>query len=277
MYASGRFFHQIGWLCLALLTASANAATPLQVGGTGAANAILEKLIAAYHHAGPARQIEIVKPPLGSSAGIRAVAAGFLDLSISGRPLKPDEAQSLTAHELARSPLAFVVNGMVGRQQINRDDLINIYAGKMTRWEDGTPLRLVLRPASDADTTIVRNLAPEIDRAVADALARPGMAVATHDMENAEILMRAKGVFGTLTLCQLRAQGLALQPLAFDGVAPTLKAMASGAYPIYKPLILVTRSKPTAAVEHFVKFLFSTKARQIMMAHACQPAADYPG
>jgi phosphate transport system substrate-binding protein len=267
-----RCFHWFSWLCLILLITPAGAATSLKVGGTGAAYAILEKLIAEYHGTDPSRQVEIVKPPLGSSAGIRAVSAGFLDLAISGRPLKPDEATTLMARELARSPLAFVVNGAVGRQQIGRHELADIYSGKMSHWEDGTPLRLVLRPASDADNTIIKMMAPEMDRAITEALARPGMAVATHDMENAETLMRAKGVFGTITLCQLQAQGLALQPLALDGTMPTLKTMTAGTYPLYKPLILITRSERTAALEHFMKFLFSTKARQIMLSNECQPS-----
>ncbi len=264
-------FHWFSCWCLILLTTPAGAATSLKIGGTGAAYPVLEKLIAEYRRTDAAGQIEIMKPPLGSSAGIRAVSAGFLDLAISGRPLKPDEAKTLMARELARSPLAFVVNGAVGRQQISQRDLIDIYAGKIPRWEDGTPLRLILRPASDADTAIVKKLAPEIDLALTAALVRPGMAIATHDMENTEILMRAKGIFGTITLCQLRAQDLALQPLALDGTMPTLKAMAAGTYPLYKPFILITRSEKTVALEHFMKFLFSPKARQIMLSNDCQP------
>jgi phosphate transport system substrate-binding protein len=250
------------------------ASPPLKVGGTGAAYPILEKLVTEYQRLPRAQPLELIKPPMGSSAGIRAVMAGHLDLAVSGRMLKPEETQALTAKEFAHSPLAFVVNGSVGRDAISRNDLVHIYQGTLTHWNDGTPLRSVLRPASDADAVIVKSLSPEIERAYTTTQARPGMAFAAHDLENAEMLMKAKGMFGTLTLCQLHAQGLPLQVLALDAATPSAETLGAGTYPLSKPFTLVTRKSRVGRTHSFVQFLSSPKAKEILLASSCIPSGQ---
>ncbi len=250
------------------------ASPPLKVGGTGAVYAILDKLVTEYQRLPHAQPLELIKPPMGSSAGIRAVMAGHIDVAVSGRLLKAEEAQVLTAKVFARSPLAFVVNGSVGRFAITRNELVHIYQGTLTRWNDGTPLRSVLRPASDADAVLVKSLAPAVEQAYTTAQARPGMAFATHDLENAEMLMKAKGMFGTLTLCQLHAQGLPLQVLALDGTIPSVETLGAGTYPLSKPFILVTRKDHVGATHDFVHFMSSPKAKEILLASRCIPSGQ---
>ncbi|MEW6163696.1 MAG: substrate-binding domain-containing protein [Pseudomonadota bacterium] len=258
--------------CWLPLTAAADGSAHLRIGGTGAVDALLSRLALEYRRIDPAARIEVVRPPLGSSAGIRATSQGYLGVAFSGRPLTASEAQELSERELTRTPFAFVVNGEVGRENLTQQDLLDIHAGLRQHWDDGAPLRLVMRPLSDSDSAYLRSLSPVLDHAVIAALDRPGMVLANTDVDNAEMLGRAKGMFGTMTLCQLRSQGLALKPLAFDGVLPTPEALASGRYPLFKTLHVVTRRDPPPAASRFVDFLFSAAGRRVISENGCAAA-----
>lgn len=245
------------------------AATSILVGGTGASYPILEILIAEFQRKKPAFRIELVKPPAGSSAGVRAVLQGDFDVAISGRHLRREEEQQLAERAWVTSPLVFVTNGDVGIKDVTRIELAGIYRGERQNWPDGTPLRLTLRPNSDSDTMLIRSLSSELDKAVTEALSRPGMVIATHDLENSEILSKARGIFGLITLCQLRAQQKDFLPLTLDGIGFSAKKKSGVPYPLIKELLLVTRKESSPAVNEFVEFLYSPTARRILLKNDC--------
>lgn len=82
---------------------------PLRVGGTGSSTPLLKELADVFAvSGGPRLEIE---PRLGSRGGVRAVAAGVLDLAIIGRPLIAGEvAERLRDVPVLRTPLALVTS-----------------------------------------------------------------------------------------------------------------------------------------------------------------------
>ena len=52
--------------------------------------------------------------------------------------------------------------------------------------------------------------------------------------------------------------------LAVDGAAPGLAAVRSGAYPLKRPLILVTREVPSGAAKAFLDFMLTPEAQRIV-------------
>jgi phosphate transport system substrate-binding protein len=52
--------------------------------------------------------------------------------------------------------------------------------------------------------------------------------------------------------------------LTIDGAAPTLAAVQSGAYPLKRPLILVTRDAPCGAAKAFLEFMLTPGAQEIV-------------
>ena len=95
-------------LAISLASSVGRADNSLAVGGTGAAVGVFELLADAYAKHDPATRIEIV-PGLGSGGGIKAVKGGAIDLSASGRALKPEEsAAGLQAMAWFTTPMAFV-------------------------------------------------------------------------------------------------------------------------------------------------------------------------
>jgi phosphate transport system substrate-binding protein len=193
------------------------------------------------------------------------VAEGALDVGVSGRPLAPAEAGlGLAAPLLARTPFVFAVGPRVPISGITSVELARLYRGEVTRWPDGERVRLVLRPRTDVDTMVVRAISPELDAAMELALRREGMLVAATNQDCDEALIRTPGSLGPSSLTQLMTESHTLRALSWNGVAPTLQNLGSGAYPLSKPLHLVVRAAPTRAVRQFLEFLGGAEARRIL-------------
>jgi phosphate transport system substrate-binding protein len=245
------------------ITASTRTINAVQVSGSGAAYPLLPALLAAYREVNPDIAVKLIPIPLGSSGSIRAMAAGRIDVAIIGRRLQDTDPANLNARELGRSPILFVVSGPTGQSSLSQQDLAGIFRGLRRNWPNGKPIRIVLRPESDSDSKLIKSLSPEISSAIAEARKRPGMAVATHDLENAEILSRTPGALGTISLCQLQAQKLDLQPLSIDGGTPWDSHAQSRAFAV------IIKKSARKEVHDFANFLFSAKAQQTLRDLNC--------
>ncbi|HEX9019867.1 MAG TPA: substrate-binding domain-containing protein [Nitrospirota bacterium] len=249
---------------VALLPASSYAQETIRIGGTGAALGTMKALASAFEQSHPAVKTVIV-PSLGSGGAIKALSKDALEIGISGRPLKSEEAGlGLSAVEYADTPFVPVVHKKVAASGITTADIVKIYTGEMQAWPKGERIRPVLRPATDVDTVLVRNISLEMDKAVDAVFTREGMLSALTDQQNAEVLEKTPGSFGFSTLTQIATENLELKVLSLDGVRPSLKTLMNGSYPLTKKLFLVTKGTQPPVVREFVQFIFSPRGGSIL-------------
>jgi len=178
---------------------------------------------------------------------------------------------------VARTPFVFVAGPRAAATGLDAATLARILRGEVTSWPGGERIRPVLRPAADADTLYLRSLSPALAEAMDLALARPGMMMAVTNQECDELLARTPGALGPSTLAQLATEAAGLTPLAWEGVAPSLAALASGRYPLSKPLILLLPARPTPAAARFLAFIRSAEGRRILEASGCAPTPTPSG
>jgi phosphate transport system substrate-binding protein len=248
----------------------------VRISGTGTALGAMRQLAAAFEKAHPGHAVSML-PSVGSSGAIRAVADGALDVGISGRELEPAERiRGLVAMTYARTPFVLAVGPRVGVTSITATELARIYRGEATRWPDGERIRLVMRPRFDVDTVTIRAISPELAAAMDAAMAREGLVMAATNQDCDETLARTPGSIGPSSLTQILTEQNALRALHWEGVAPTLENLASGAYPMGKPLLLVVRAAPDRAVRRFVAFLGTAEARRILEQAGNLPVALPP-
>lgn len=253
-----------------LITPPLMAAEALRIGGTGSGTSLLKILVEAYQKVRPGTTFEIIQPTLGSGGGLRALAAGRIDIAISGRPPREDEGR-LTTIEYARTPLVFASNSKQKTESFNRSDIAEIYAGKRQAWTSGEPTRLVLRSAFESDTITLRQLSPETSAALDDALKRKAGPVAENDLDAIELIAKLPGSFGTTTLGLVRTLEQPLTIHSLDGIQPSVEALATGHYPLEKPIFLNTRLQQDSATADFLAFLQSASARQLLQRLGYQP------
>lgn len=234
----------------------------LRMGGTGSATKVLEQLAGAFGAETDAK-IEVI-PSLGSSGGIRALIDGVLDVAVSGRPLKPDEANKGLAIALqVRTPMVLATshpkpNGLT------REAVVAAFSAQNPQWHDGTAIKVILRPRSESDTTILGQLFPGLASAIETARKRPDVPVAATDQDNVELAEQLPGSLIGATLAQLKTERRNLRTVAIDGVAPSLEAFERGDYPYGKTLYFVLPSTPKPLATRFLQFVRSAEGHKML-------------
>ncbi len=235
----------------------------IRVGGTGCALGGIIAVARAFEEKNPGIRIKVLSS-LGSGGGIKALFAGAVDIALSARPLTDAErTQGAEAIEYARTPLVFVTSKKMDNVALSLDEVAAIYRGDKQRWPDGTPIRVILRPETDADMMYLRALSPAMGEAVLHALQRGGMPVASTDQDNADLLGSIRGAFGACTIAQIESERRQLRPHTLDGVAPTLANLAAGTYPYSKTFFAIAWHASPAS-RRFLQFLRSPEGSAIL-------------
>ncbi len=260
-------------LCLAgLLMATAAHAQALRISGTGSALGLLQLVGAEFTNATETK-IDIV-PSLGSTGAIRALADGKLDLAVSARPLKPAEAAAgLAQVAVLRTAFVFATSHRMPNG-LKSAELSRIYADGDQIWADGTPIRIILRPRSEADTALLGKLFPGMDAAIEAARRRVEVPTAATDQDNVDRAERVPGSLIGTSATQLATEHPNLRVVPLDGVLPTLANFESGAYPFTKKLYVIVRATGGPEARRFADFLRSPPGVKALRETETLPGAE---
>ena len=258
-----------------LLSPTAGLATTLKIGGTGAALGTMRILADAFTRKNPDISVE-VPGSLGSSGGIKAVIAGALDVGLSSRPLKSKERQAGARQiHYARTPFVLVTSAhdIDPGPALSSPELIEIFSGASTRWDDGTPIRIILRGERDTSTRLLISAFEGMQAALATARAIPGIPVTPTEQDNMDLAESLAGSLTTASLTALLAENRALTQVVIDGVAPTLDNLANGSYRISKSSYIVTGPEISPPARAFIQFVLSADGAAILRATGNLPIA----
>ena len=236
----------------------------LKIGGAGSALGSIRLLAESFENSHPGVKVQLL-PSLGSPGGIKAALDGHIDIGLTGRPLTEEERKrGATEIEYAKTLFIFVTNKNTRVSGLSTNDLIEIYRGERSTWPDGTRIRLVLRPESDVDTDILKQISPGMNEAVKTALSRRGMIMAITNQESDNLVETIPGSLGVSTLSQIISEKKSSKILSFNGVKPSVRTLADGTYLLVKPFYMVTPSTISALVQRFIDFVRSKTGRQIL-------------
>jgi phosphate transport system substrate-binding protein len=276
MHIQSRYVRFIKALTAALLLNSkvfsaALSETTVRIGGTGSGLGVMKILAEAFEKSHTGIKIKVL-PNLGSSGGIKALLNGALDVAISARALKEEEAHGgAVAAECARTPFVIIANNSVSKSDITTDELEMIYSGKLQKWPDGTRIRLILRPPGDTDTSIVMSISGPMETAVKAALDRHDLVRAVTDQEAVDAVKQIPGAVGCSTLTQIISEHRQVKVLTLNGVKASPATLASQHYPLAKPLYLVTTPATPPAALQFIKFVRSPRGSALLAAAGAHP------
>ncbi|GGA10832.1 LysM peptidoglycan-binding domain-containing protein [Dyella caseinilytica] len=214
--------------------------------------------------------------PFNTASGLDAVASGAADIAGSARPSSGSAVDSgLTFTPVAWDGLVLVTSPSNPVSNLTLQQVHDIYFGKITNWNqvggNDSPMDVfaVASPGDGVEFSLRKLLFGRGSQPVA----APRLYVNTTQLEaSVELDPRA---FGVTTLSSV-AGNPKIKMLHIDGVAPSTSSVASGTYPLFTELYLVTNpsSPNAAAAKDFVDFTQSPKGVAVLRAHDLLPYAD---
>ncbi len=254
-----------------LLAETSAQAQAIRVGGTGGALSALRQLGAAFTVEHPGVRVDVL-PSMGSGGGIRALSDGAIDIAVTGRPLTAEEQSDVVLNQIpfAVTPIAFLSSHP---QELNLapEVAVRMFSDPEARWPDGTPVRVIVRPETESDLSVVISQFAALRDAFAAARRRPDVPMATTDQENVELAVMMEGSLTVGTVLQVWSEGVRLYALPIDGVAPTLANLGAGRYPMGKQFFLVVREDTPATARSFIDFVHSEDGQMMLRRFGALP------
>lgn len=206
----------------------------------------------------------------GSGVGIAALEEGNTDIAMSSRLIKPEETERLRLSNkkpletiIAYDALAVVVNPKNPVSKLTREQLEEIFRGKITNWDmvGGKKQKIIVYTRESSSGTYDfflqkvlkrRNFSPA-------ALSMP----ATGTIQ--ESIRQTPGAIGYVGISYIDH----LKPIAvsFDNgkkyYLPTKENADAGKYPIVRPLYYYYLPKDAAKIKPFLDFIHSPEGQKI--------------
>ena len=213
---------------------------------------------------------EIMVPEsIGSGGGIRAVAAGEIDLARVARPLTASEEKlGLNYKRFAKCPIVFVVHPSVNYlNNLTSEDIVGIYSGKIFDWghfgADGK-IYVLGREPGDSSLIVLNKLLPGFKN-----INFSRVKTVYNTPEAVAMLMKHRRTIGYLPISM--TVGTDLRILKVDGVYPSVENVRNGTYKLVVPFAFVYRDNLTGLVKRFVDFFEEEEGRHIIQSYGVVP------
>ena len=248
-------------------------AETLTIPGSGASEYVLNVLAKAFNSQQTQHRV-VVPPTTGTAGALRDIASGKASIGRVGRPLKDSELSAgLTYLPLGRDPVAFVGGSGVTVRNISRDQVLNIYRGKLTNWQDLGGRSGVIRAIGREPTDSSRQAIARGMQAFENIQCAESVKLVHLDTQMIELLDRFPTSLGFLNRSALNAARTRLTLFSLDSVEPTPEKMASGQYLLWTELGLVYKDAAlTDAGRSFLSFVESPAGKQLLFSHGIIPA-----
>jgi phosphate transport system substrate-binding protein len=262
----------------ALLTVAASAsvfaaAGPLiWRGDVTVARGVVGDVAKAWEKAGNGK-IEVQS--FNTASGLDALEKGQADLAGTARPAFGAAEAGLTFTPVAWDGVVLITHASNPVTNITMQQLHDIYYGKITNWKElgGKDEGINVYAAASPGDGVEWSLRKLVFGRGNQPVAAPRLYVNQAKLEEG-IGLDTRG-FGATTLSGA-AGNKKLKMISVDGVAPSMSTVASGSYPLYTQLYLVTNpASPKAAdAKALVDFVTDGAGKSLLRSHSLLPYAD---
>jgi len=219
----------------------------------------------------PEEPIVIFVSTGGSGFGVKSTIDGTFDLGLVARNIKDEEKSELKngkTFQIGSDVLTIAVNPKnpvaTIKPDISREELKKIFGGEITTWKQLDPalpnknIVVAVRDLGGGASEIFDNAVMKGTPISKDAQQIPSMgALAGKIMDN-------EMAIGYVSSGLVNQNPDKLIALTVDGIAPTLENIKSGKYDIGRPLLIITKSTPTAKQQAFIDYLMSDKGLTVV-------------
>lgn len=242
-------------------------AKEVNVSGSTSVARIMDVLAEKYNSSHPDSYIAV--QGVGSTAGITLVNKGVANIGMSSRYLTENEqTEALTVLPIAFDGLAVVVNKSNPIQNVSRQQLFDIYKGKITNWKQlggkDQKIAVVTREASSGSRYSFESLMGLTKivngRMVSDI--NPDNLVVNSNSMVKTIVNHNRQAIGFVSTGSVDSSIKAIQ---FEGVEASSQNIASGLYELSRPfLVLYKQHNMSDNAKEFVTYLSSNEAKRLI-------------
>ena len=214
----------------------------------------------------------------GATRGVRDSAKALIDMGGSCRmalPLADSSELYVTLHPVAWDALAVLVHPSNPVSRITTEQLRKIYTGKLTNWKQlGGPDRPI-------EVYVRRGKISGVGYALRQYLFKDSnkefystrLFRSSGPLEKA--IEKSPWAIGVSGVSSARKRKVKI--IGLDGIVPSPENIKAGKYELYRPLYLVTPTRPSGRVKEFIEYATSEEGRRILRENQTVPYHDALG
>ena len=256
-------------LCIGLLTGCSPSAKPqpptttplvgrITFAGSTTVQPLADKLGVTFkqHDAGIALDIAAG----GTVVGIKAIHDGTADIGMASRALTAEEAAGIQQVQIAADVLAIVVHPTNSIAGLTRQQLRDIYLGKIKNWKEvgglDQSIVVVVRDTNSGtrgafDEIVLEKQSPNA----------PVMKSAITAGDEAAAVASDPSAIGYVGFGNLESN---LKLIKIDAVLPTKDTARSGSYSLVRPLLLLTGPLTQPLAKTYIDFVLSAEGQKLV-------------
>ncbi|MBP7051200.1 MAG: phosphate ABC transporter substrate-binding protein [Phycisphaerae bacterium] len=266
----------VGMVVVALAMAAVVHAETLQIDGSTTVGPIADAFAEYFKSIQPDLAITVKKT--GSGDGAAALIDRRCDIATMSRFMKTEEFEKAVAnkvlpvaHVVAMDGVCVAVHPSNPVKALSSAQVRDIYMGEITNWKQvggsDTPIVAISRDTSSGTYETFESLIMK------KAAMAAGVEYVNANPQAQSRVRTTPGAIGYVGLGFLEG----VKALAIDGVTPTRSTVASGTYPVSRPLFLFTNGYPKlGSITHkFVTFYLTEKGQELVEAKGYVPLTNY--
>jgi phosphate transport system substrate-binding protein len=249
----------------------------LQIDGSTTVGPIGDAFAEVFLGQYPGLKITVKKT--GSGDGAAALIDGRTDIAMMSRFLKPDEFKKAVdkgvmpvAHVIAMDGVCMIVHPSNPVKALTMDQIKDIYLGKITNWKEvgGTdmPIVIISRDSSSGTFEVFSE----------KVMKKQDLAKSVEYVNaNPQAHARVSTTPGAIGYVGLGFVDEKVKALKVNDVMPDKNTIATGVYPISRPLYLFTNGYPElgSMAHKFCTFYLTPKGQDIITAKGFIPVTSY--
>ncbi|MCL6477388.1 MAG: phosphate ABC transporter substrate-binding protein [Peptococcaceae bacterium] len=208
-------------------------------------------------------KVQITVQGGGSGTGLSQVSSGAADIGNSD--IFAEEKSGIDASKLVDTKvcvvgMAAVANPKVTVDNLTKNQLIDIFTGKVTNWKEvGGP---------DQKIVVINRAKGSGTRATFKAFALDGKEETTGGMEidsSGQVKKTVSETPGAISYLALSYVDNSVKALKLDGVAPTEESITDGRYPVWAYEHMYTLGQPAGEVKAFLDYMLTDEIQAYLV------------
>ena len=238
----------------------------------------IAKAFAEYYMEGHP-QVSVTVSESGSGNGAKSLINGSCDVADMSRFMKEKEYQAAVEkgvlpvpHVVAMDGIAMIVHPANPVGEITTEQIRDVYMGRITSWRElGGPDLTIVVVSRDTNSGTYETFEKL-------AMQKQKMAASVEYLgSNGAVRQKVQASRAAIGYVGLGFVDRSVKPLLVDGVAATPRTVATGTYPIARPLFMFTDGypKPGSHLHAFVTLHLTPTGQEIVEAIGFVPVTSY--